>query len=55
MPDAEAMHEHISLAIAMWSLSLPVEITHAQRQDLHDGIVKGLKYVGAWPESETKD
>lgn len=46
MDDPKGIHEHVSLAIAMWSLSLPVKITLEQRQDLHDSIIKALKFSG---------
>lgn len=53
LKDDEALNEHISLAIAMWSLGLGKSVapTHEQRQELHMAILKALEHVGAIEKS----
>lgn len=45
-------HEHLSLAIAGWAIGLPVTITHTERQQLHDEVVKALDHIGAFEKPE---
>lgn len=49
--DDKALNEHISLAIASWSIGLAVTITQTERQQLHMDILAALEHVGAIEKS----